>query len=261
MAQIFNAYWLGYQEPTGQTLDQTPEYIDHVTLFLAGPTAESKVTTAYLCKVYGEEQIVEWVGKVRARGQKVLLSFLDNETHWNEVDMPTFAASAREVMDKWGLDGFDIDAESSMPEGVFAPSFIELAEALSGILDGKLLTYTCYQGCGPDSNDNAILSKIRGQLSWVQLMAYWNDAGGYEDLYRQYANVVADDMVAIGVMPGKEGTGDQSTRLEDVKKLSAWNPPGSSKAGMMMFGTNRDNPQFTAEPDWTYAQAIREELG
>ena len=67
MAEIFDAYWLGYQEPPGQTLEQTPDFIDYVTLFLAGPTEESKVTTAYLCKVYGEEKIKQWVKDVRAR--------------------------------------------------------------------------------------------------------------------------------------------------------------------------------------------------
>lgn len=261
MAEIFNAYWLGYQEPTGQTLEQTPDFIDYVTLFLAGPTKESKVTTAYLCKVYGEEKIRQWVKDVRAQGTKVLLSFMDNdEAHWNEVDMGTFAASAKETLDEWELDGFDIDAESAMAEEDFVPSFVALAEALGGVLDGKTLTYTCYEGCGRGTHDHEILSKVKDKISWVQLMSYWDSARSYIELFEEYAGVVGNDKVAFGVKCGCEGN-EQSTLLETVEELSAWDPKDSSKAGMMMFGTNRDNPQFTTLPEWTYAKTIRSKLG
>jgi GH18 family chitinase len=260
MAEIFDAYWLGYQEPHGQTLQETPDFIDYVTLFLAGPTEESKVTTSYLCKVYGEEQIKQWVKEVRAQGTKVLLSFIDNESApWSKVDMDTFAASAKEVLDQWGLDGFDIDAESGMPPEEFVPRFVALAEALDGVLDGKTLTYTCYEGCSPGSNDYEILSKIKDMVSWVNLMAYWNQAGTYIRLFEEYASLVGDEKVAFGVKPGYEGE-DQSTLLKAVEELSAWNPKGGSKAGMMMFGTNRDNPEFTKQPEWTYAKAIQHGL-
>lgn len=260
MAEVFNAYWLGYQEPRGQTLYQTPDFIDYVTLFLAGPTTESKVTTSYLCKVYGEEQIRQWVKDVRARGTKVLLSFMDNESApWSSVDMDTFAASAKETLEAWELDGFDIDAESEMPAEHFVPSFIALAEALHGVLDGKTLTYTCYEGCSPGSADYEILSKVKDLVSWVQLMKYWEGAGGYIRLFEEYAGVVGDEKVAFGAKCGCEGS-EESTLLETVEKLAGWDPKGSSKAGMMMFGTNRDNTEFTTKPEWTYAKTIRSKL-
>jgi hypothetical protein len=260
MAEVFDAYWLGYQEPTGQTLAQTPDLIDYVTLFLAGPTEEGTVTTAYLCKVYGEEKIKQWVKEVRARGTKVLLSFLDNESApWSNVNMDTFAASAKETLEEWELDGFDIDAESGMPPEEFVPCFIALTEALSGVLDGKTLTYTCYEGCNPGDSDYEILSSVKDLVSWVQLMAYWNQAGSYKRLFEEYAGVVGNEKVAFGVKCGCEGS-EQSTLLETVKELAEWDPVDSSKAGMMMFGTNRDNPKFTTQPDWTYAKTIHKKL-
>ncbi len=261
MTEIFDAYWSGYQEPPGQTLQETPDFIDYVTLFLAGPDEESKVTTSYLCRVYGEEKIRQWIEEVRARGPKVLLSFIDNESaHWNNVDMDTFAASAKETLEQWELDGFDIDAESGMPDQEFVPRFVALAEALSGVLDGKTLTYTCYEGCNPGSNDYEILSKIKDSVSWVNLMAYWNQAGTYIRLFEEYASLVGNEKVAFGVKPGYGGE-DQSTLLKTVEELSAWNPKGGSKAGMMMFVTNRDNPAFTKLPEWTYAKTIHNGLG
>lgn len=261
MAEIFNAYWLGYQEPRGQTLEQTPDFIDYVTLFLAGPDKESKVTTSYLCKVYGEEQIRQWVKDVRAQGTKVLLSFLDSEpVPWSKVDMHTFAASAKEVLDQWELDGFDIDAESGMPSEEFVPRFVALAEALHSVLDGKTLTYTCYEGCSPGTNDYEILSKVKDLVSWVNLMSYWDQAGTYIRLFEEYASLVGNEKVAFGVKCGCEGE-EESTLLKTVEELAAWNPKGSSKAGMMMFGTNRDNPGFTTLPEWTYAKTIHNKLG
>ncbi len=261
MAEIFNAYWLGYQEPRGQTLDQTPDFIDHVTLFLGGPDAESKVTTSYLCKVYGEEQIRQWVKDLRARGTKVLLSLMDSEpVPWSDVDMETFAASAKETLERWELDGFDIDAESGMPEEEFVPRFVALAEALSDTLGGKTLTYTCYEGCNPGSHDYEILSQVKGLLSWVNLMAYWDRTGTYIRLFEEYAALVGDERVAFGVKPGDDGL-EESTLIETVRELSEWNPDGGSKAGMMMFGTNRDNPEFTKLPEWTYAKTIHNCLG
>lgn len=261
MAEIFNAYWLGYQEPPGQTLQQTPDFIDYVTLFLAGPDEESKVTTSYLCKVYGEEQIRQWVKDVRAQGTKVLLSFMDSEqVFWSKVDMETFAASAKETLERWELDGFDIDAESGMLGEDFVPRFVALTEALRDVLDGKTLTYTCFKGCNLGSYDYEILSQVKGLISWVNLMAYWDRTGTYIRLFEEYAALVGNEKVTFGVKPGHDPE-EEATLLKTVEELTAWNPKNSSKAGIMMFGTNRDNPAFTKLPEWTYAKAIHNGLG
>ncbi|HEY8502144.1 MAG TPA: hypothetical protein VIL21_05625, partial [Solirubrobacterales bacterium] len=99
MAQIFNGYWLGYQVPHGPTLEKTPSFVDHLTLFLAGPNPDSTLSTEYLCSQFGENQIKQWVTQVRSRGQKVFLSLMDNETTpWSKVDMPTFGVSVEQAI-------------------------------------------------------------------------------------------------------------------------------------------------------------------
>ncbi|MGO9320698.1 MAG: hypothetical protein ACLQBY_07865 [Solirubrobacteraceae bacterium] len=258
MTEIFDGYWLGYQDPPGQTLDQTPAYVDHVTLFVAGPDESSRLDTSYLCSKYKAPQIIDWVRGLQAQGQKVLLSILDTPTvHWNKVDIPTFAASVREVaLGEWGLDGIDVDAESEMPEAEFVSSFVELVDEIAAVLQsGQLLAYTCYQGCYPESQDNQILSKVQQHLNWVNLMAYWDEPPAAVALFEQYASVVGERRVAFGVKPGHEGE-DQSTLLATVEALAKWEPTGEPKAGMMLFGLNRDNPTFTQLPEWTFAEAI-----
>lgn len=259
MAQIFNGYWLGYQVPHGPTLEKTPPFIDHLTLFLAGPNPDSTLSTDYLCSQFGEDQIKQWVAEVRARGTKVFLSLIDNEAMpWSEVDMLTFGASVEKAISAWNLDGLDIDAESSMGEREFAPAFVDLANGLSSLLGDKPLTYTCYQGCEPGSNDYEILSRIQEEVTFVNLMAYWDDFDTYQELFLEYANLVGSEKVTFGIKPGKNGA-EESTQLETAAQLAKWNPSGG-KAGVMMFGTNRDFPELSGQPEWTYSKLIDKAL-
>lgn len=260
MAQIFNGYWLGYQVPHGPTLEKTPPFIDHLTLFLAGPNPDSTLSTDYLCSQFGEDQIKQWVAEVRARGQKVFLSLIDNEaTPWSKVDMQTFGASVEQAISTWGLDGLDIDAESSMGDAEFVPAFIALANELSSVLGGKPLTYTCYQGCQPGSADYEILSAIKDKVTFVNLMAYWYGVDEYDHLFLEYAKLVGNEKVTFGVKPGKEGA-EESTRYDTAGQLAKQNPPGGEKAGVMMFGTNRDFPELSGRPEWAYAKLINKAL-
>lgn len=260
MAQIFNGYWLGYQDPHGPTLEKSPTFIDHLTLFLAGPNPDSTLSTEYLCSQFGEDQIKQWVAEVRARGQKVFLSLIDNEaTPWSKVDMQTFGVSVEQAISTWGLDGLDIDAESSMGDAEFVPAFIALANELSSLLGDKPLTYTCYQGCEPGSNDYEILSQIKDEVTFVNLMAYWDDFDTYWELFREYAKLVKSEKVTFGIKPGKNGA-EESTQLETAAQLAKSNPPGGEKAGVMMFGTNRDFPELSGQPEWTYSKLIDKAL-
>lgn len=260
MAQIFNGYWLGYQDPHGPTLEKTPSFIDHLTLFLAGPNPDSTLSTDYLCSQFGEDQIKQWVAEVRKRGTKVFLSLIDNEQMpWSKVDMQTFGVSVEQAISTWGLDGLDIDAESSMGDAEFAPSFVALANELSSFLGGKPLTYTCYQGCQPGSNDYKILSKIKGKLTFVNLMAYWYDVDEYHELFLEYAKLVGSEKVTFGIKPGKEGV-EESTGFQTAAQLAKSNPPGGKKAGVMMFGTNRDFPALSGRPEWAYSELINQAL-
>ena len=76
-------------------------------------------------------------------------------------------------------------------------------------------------------------------------MAYWNDYEGQIALYEQYATLVGNAKVAIGV--SNPGSGDNSTPGGAVHRLAAYDPPGG-KYGMMFWNVNSpQNPRQAME--------------
>ena len=250
--QIITTYWGGYFSSPKQTLDKCPKYVNVVILAFIGPLPDSTVETSFLCSKYSKTQIKEWVKEVQSRGTKVLMSILDTpQTHWNKVDFNIFGDSLREVMEEWGVDGFDIDAESGMPCNVFAEKFIELINCVRNVIgNDKFLTYTCYTG--EAGYDGEILSKTKDKIDLLQTMAYFDNFETMRDLYNYYSQFMKNN-ICIGVKAGNPG----GTSLKEVIKICNWN---SNKKGIMLWTMNRDNPIFTKHPEWTWLNTINYNL-
>jgi chitinase len=248
MKQIINGYWGGYFDSI-ITLEKTPIYFNYITLAFVGPNPDSSLTTEFLCSKYSSEQIISWIKELQSKNQKVLVSIIDNPTtHWDQVDIPKFAKSAKEILiDKWGVDGFDIDAESGMQSN-YCSNFILLATELKKVLGNKILTYTCYTGTeGPDGT---ILNHIKDDISWINLMAYFVSYNDYISLYQDYYQIIPN--ITIGVKAGTE-----FTTLTEVENLSKWNP---KKFGMMLWTINRDTFSFTQQPNFTWSYKIYDNI-
>jgi len=278
--ETFVAYWGGYFD-SPLTLDKIPDYVDVVILAFASPkiqNGKSILITDFLCSRYSEETIISWVKQIQSRGQKVLMSILDTpETHWNVLNIPQFVQSMKQiVIDKWGCDGIDIDAESGMPGNVYVDNFIELVtEVRSVIGNRKILTYTCY--IGTEGPDGQILKSTFKYIDWINLMAYFDDFQGMINLYQDYSTIVGND-ITIGVKAGVE-----FTYLEEVEQLCQWEPKpytfcividkkdgekeigplisvDGNKKGIMLWTLNRDCPSFTQHPNWTWTETIHQNL-
>lgn len=248
MKQIINGYWGGYFD-SPITLDKTPIFFDYITLAFVGPNQDSTLTTDFLCSKYKPDQIISWIKELQKKGQKVLVSIIDNpDTHWDQVDIPKFAASVKEILiDQWGVDGFDIDAESGMQHN-YVSNFILLSTELKKVLGKKILTYTCYTGTeGPDG---VILTHIKDQISWINLMAYFISSSEYINLYQDYNKIIPN--ITIGVKAGTE-----FTLLPEVEQLTKWNP---NKFGMMLWTINRDTYSFTDQKNFTWSYNIYNNL-
>jgi chitinase len=244
MKQIINGYWGGYFD-SQITLDKTPLYFNYVTLAFCNPNSDSTLITDFLCTKYDPQQIKTWIKELQNKGQKVLVSIIDSPTtHWDQVDIPKFAQSAKEILiDDWGVDGFDIDAESGMQNN-YISNFILLITELKKVLNQKILTYTCYTGT--DGPDGEILNHTKELISWINLMAYFISYEDYISLYQDYNKIIPN--VTIGVKAGIE-----YTLLPEVKKLTLWNP---NKFGMMLWTINRDTFSFTQNPNFTWSYEI-----
>jgi hypothetical protein len=264
VTEIFDGYWLGYQDsPPGPTLDQVPPSVRVVTIFLVNPTAAGGLDTTYVSRIYPWSTIQGWIRTLQSRGQKVRISLIDSpDVHWDQINLNVFAQNVADVaFGQWGVDGVDVDGESDMPYDHFVPVMTTLVKSLAAVCRprGKLLSYTCYTGCQPGSQDYQILSAVRDQLDWINLMPYWLTTAPYQQLWWEYARVMGPDKVCFGVKPGNNGD-DQSTLLQTVKDLAAWEPAGNHKGGMMLFGTNRDIPVYTGLPQNTFIEAIAQRL-
>jgi hypothetical protein len=259
---VFNGFWNGFETPGSDLptpLDQTPSYVNTVTLAFAGTAPGNQLGTSFLCKFYEAATIKAWAKALQSRGQRVLMSIIDNPTtHWDQLDIPEFARNATEVVvGDWGLDGVDIDSES---EGSSADIFIEVLQEfrarLGPVGGGKILTYDTYLF---DADDQKVLAATKDDLDWMNLMAYFLDYDNMIYRFGQYAGLVGSERVTIGVKPGT-GQGDQSTALPEVGRLAAYQPRTGVKRGMMLYSLTLDVPYFTNQPIWTWARKIEQSL-
>ena len=252
--QLFTTYWGGYfdnDKNYPQTLDMTPSCVDIVILAFVGPQRDSTVETTFLCSVYPEDKIKLWIRKCQEKGIKVMVSILDTPTtHWDKINLLTFAKSLKVLIDDWHLDGVDIDAESGMDQKNYIETFINLAKFVKNEIGSLPLTYTCYTGIeGPDGK---ILRNIKDSIEYIQLMAYFDSCDGMISLYNDYKRVM-NDRIVIGVKAGEPDI----TPIDEVEKLCLWN---NNKKGMMLWTINRDTPQYTNEKLYTYTNIIKNNL-
>jgi len=252
--QLFTCYWGGYfdnDKQYPQTLDMVPNFIDIVILAFVGPIKNSKIETTFLCSNYSAETIKMWIKKVQQRGIKVYVSILDTpDTHWDSINLDIFSKSLKELIVDWNLDGVDIDAESGMNSENYVNTFINLINSVKTEICNLPLTYTCYMGT--DGPDGDILRATKDKLEYIQLMAYFFDYNSMIMLYNDYKTIM-DDNIIIGVKAGEP----DMTDLNEVKKLCLWN---TNKKGMMLWTFNRDTPQYTNQPLFSWLHIINNNL-
>ncbi|HVF98262.1 MAG TPA: glycosyl hydrolase family 18 protein [Chloroflexia bacterium] len=260
--ELFLAYWQGYT-PSGTgpqdspTLEQTPEFVDIIALAFAGPLPGSSITTEFLTSQNTKESILAGARFLQARGQKVVMSLIDNQAcPWTQVDPQRFAASVKSiVIDEWGLDGVDLDNEN--PDQTPGQAFADVVHAIrQAIGTDKTISYPAYQ---PD-RDQSFLVAAKQDLDFVSTMAYWLDADGQIALYEQYATMVGDDKVLIGVRSGYAGDGRQSTPIEAVPTICQYEPSGGHKGGVMLWNLTLDIPQYTQLPKFAWSNMIEQNL-
>jgi hypothetical protein len=250
--QIFEAYWLGYEashQNGGEGLDlkEIPDYIDVVKLAFVNLWPHNEVSPCHVFqKNHGWKYIKEGSTFLHKRNKKVMMSIIgtpDPDVKWNKIQNPeAFAFNAKRlVIDDLGLDGIDIDNEDFENPG---EAFFKVVAALRQTLPQEaLLTYTSYI---PD-RDLPWLKKYGNFFNWVSLMAYWKPYKEMIELFKQYADVLGNEKVLIGV--ANQANQGQNTPLEEVKQLASY----PDKGGIMQWA-------LSAEDSLKYAEAIHENL-
>lgn len=245
---LYSGYWCGYRDNgTPTPLNQIPPYVQVAILAFAGLNPNSTMTTSYLCEDFTAKQIQTWAQEIRARGQKVTMSVIDSEkVHWNQIDLEKYVQSAKQtVMDEWGLDGFDIDTETPVMDEL--KKFIPMLRKAIG--KDAIISFTCYTGL-PD--ELSLLKAVKDEIDWVQTMCYGYPFESMIQRAEDYAQIVGKERVAIGVKVTE-------TPLEECTKLAHWVRANGYK-GMMLWSTDMDNPTFTHQKEWTWAETVEKGL-
>lgn len=244
MTPQFIGYWCGYRtNGTPTQLSQVIKEIHTVPLAFSGITAESTLSTDYLCTNFSAETLQTWAKILQGQGQQVLLTLIDNANiHWNDIDLKKFAGSCKDVgLRDWGLDGFDIDAES--PALSTLATFIPILRATVG--KDVPISFTGYTGEGVELE---VLEQVKDSIDWVQTMAYWEDSTQMKALAKVYADVVGKERVALGVKVGE-------TPLNECRKLAKWTKKEGYR-GIMLWSADMDNSTYTGLKDWSWADAV-----
>jgi len=238
-AEKFVVYWLGYHSnpPAIQSL---PTGIDVVNLFLLNLTTSANGTTLDYNYITSNgttwEEILTQAHAAQANGVKVCVSIIppNNSLIWNTIPDPaTFAENVYNLVKEWGLDGIDID-----PEQPAAPDqgFVTVVQALSKYFGpasdtGLIMSFVSYELF----NDQTVLTPCHSLFDYVMLMGYFWDFNTMVQQFGAYAAIVGDQNLMFGI-----GGDPWQTPLPETEKLAAWEPPNSTKGGMMEFNINDD---------------------
>lgn len=262
--EMLTVYWIG-QEPTGPgkspTLAQMPAYVDVVPLAFVGISPDfQSLDFGFLTQQNSAATIQGWIKEVRANGTRVLFS-INTQQIADVPDPAAFARMVKATMAEWGVDGVDIDFEPPFE----SQTVLSVVSALRSTLgSGALLTAPIYS---PWAYQGDFLHQFAQQLDYLTTMDY-TPYPGFDytiSLYEQYAKLIgtptapAYDKLAIGVSCMSPGT-PNCTPLSDVAKLTAWEPRGGRKQGMMLYTSSYDIESRTGQPDGTWTRTIEENL-
>lgn len=217
------------------------------------------------------------VQQLQSLGIKVLLSIKgytpDGQPSgmgWDGVPAGTNEAFASwiqtEVIEKYGLDGIDIDDEFS---GITdTQSFMDTVGTLRHYLQGSLLSkalwddsdyFTCPVSTTAPYNAGAYLASL---LDFGCTMSYGSSFSGQTQLIQNYHDVMVDgrnvgmdwNQLCIGVQAGAPEQG-WMTPIDEVLQLAQWavEPASPTKEtppilGMMLFTFTQDIQQWTHWP-------------
>ena len=243
-SERFTCYWLGYLDGDTYSLQDIPDYVDYVNLFLINIDPKNFVNHTYITSQnFTWDEIMEGCRFLQGRGQKVIASLMSEpDFNFNQIADPTVFANyvAKIVVGDWGLDGINIDPEMSKNDKPIAPNanFIEFVAGLRTALGSdKILSYVSYRLY----LDDGMLKANVDKLDWVSLMGYFWQVSGYKGEWNKYRRYVPAEQLLIGVKPGV-------TEIDTVKTLCAWQKDQGG-GGMMLFRINSD-------PKLTYSRPI-----
>lgn len=264
--EVFIDYWIGQEpNPPSPTLDQMPAYVNIAPLAFVSIDDNYELAFGFLTQHFSAAEIQGWIKTIQANGAKVLLSI--NDQKLGSIPAASEAAFVANVVANvaaWGVDGLDFDYEPPENSATLVPLIDSLRSALP---TGSVFTAPIYS---PWTSYPHLLAQLAGSVDYLSTMDY-TSYPGYDPtikLCTQYAGIIGGwSKLVIGMSCMGPASSHNFTPLDDVKKLSAYQPSATeSKGGGMLYTfsydvTTRNNGTTgTGYPDGTWTETIHEYL-
>ncbi|WP_343671264.1 glycosyl hydrolase family 18 protein [Chitinophaga sp.] len=233
-------YWGGccYDRNDVGPLDAIPDSVDVVNIFTLGIAKTSNGSWEFEHRgVSGYNDWNDVLTKAHAlqkRGIRIVCtSFSGNMVNLSGTEAAKMAGIVKDSLDKWQLDGVDLDLEYS---GATTKNIDSAVIAL-----GKYL--------GPDSKTGRILSVVdynnynisqikrtSKYIDYVMTMSYWNTAKQVPGIVKSYGAAIGDTKnVLIGVGQGCAINAGQATPAGEELKIADTLRTTLPGTGMMEF--------------------------
>lgn len=186
------------------------------------------------------------VQQLQAAGIKVVLTIVgsgSDSVGWSSIPQteiqPFVNYLDSEILGVLGLDGIDIDDEFA----IVGTTLVETVQAMSTTFpSGKIISKALWA-------DTEVISALAGFLTFGGIMTYGDSALLLEEIFNQYVSLgMRPDQMTIGVSAGPVAQGGGFTSIATAQALTAWQPAGGPKLGMMVWSFSQDIQQFTADP-------------
>ncbi|RFM31879.1 EndoS/ChiA family endoglycosidase [Chitinophaga silvisoli] len=233
-------YWGGccYDRNDVGPLEAIPDSVDVVNIFTLGIAKTTDGSWEFEHRgVSGYNDWNDVLTKAHAlqkRGIRIVCtSFSGNMVNLSGAEAAKMAGIVKDSLDKWQLDGVDLDLEYS---GATTKNIDSAVIAL-----GKYL--------GPDSKTGRILSVVdynnyninqirrtNKYIDYVMTMSYWNTAKQVLNIVKSYGAAIGDTKnVLIGVGQGCAINAGQATPAGEERKIADTLRTASPGTGMMEF--------------------------
>ncbi|HEV2816577.1 MAG TPA: hypothetical protein VGW40_05080 [Allosphingosinicella sp.] len=149
--------------------------------------------------------------------------------------------------DGLNLDGIDVDDEYAIVGDTLPQTLAAMRAAFPA---EKIISKALW-------DDQELIPAIKDSLTFGGIMYYGDFAGGLEQIFDNYVQLgMRPDQMTIGVNAGPVAQGGSFTSIPTVQALTAWQPAGGPKLGMMVWSFSQDIQQFTADPQNQVALAF-----
>lgn len=250
--EVLINYWIAQEAtPALPKLSEMPAYVNIVPIAFAGITDDNTLNLDSLTQF---PDIRRWIQAVQGNGTKVLFSILSPKLGTlSGSQASTFVNSVAQAVTDWKVDGLDFDYEPPSPSDTLVSLIQQLRDALPA---GMIFTTPVYSAW-LDSTMEELLGDLAGVVDYVTTMDY-APYPGYDTTIsncEQYAKAIGGwSKLVIGMSCQGPAESGNFTPLDDVKKLSAYEPPtGGSKGGAMLYTFDYDVKTRTGGKIWPKA--------